>query len=183
MSTPMVLSRSASPRASVTFARSRFHGAQAVGSFLPALTTKALQKYGFSTASLIMDWPAIVGSEIASSAIPERLKWPRSRENAEDEAGLAPPRRSGAVLVLRVDTARALDIQYRSAQIVERINAYLGYAAVRELRLIQAPMPMAGRRPHARALPEPLTREVAKVGDVGLRDALARLGAEIRTGR
>ena len=87
------------------------------------------------------------------------------------------------MLVLRVDGAKALDVQYRAQQIIERINAYFGYAAVAQLRVIQAPMPAApeAREPRARA--EPLMREVAGIADAGLRDALARLGAEIRTGR
>jgi hypothetical protein len=87
------------------------------------------------------------------------------------------------VLVLRVDGAKALDVQYRAQQIIERINVYFGYAAVAQLRVIQAPMPAVpeARVPRARA--EPLAREVAGVADAGLRDALARLGAEIRACR
>lgn len=175
--------RRAAPRESIAFARKPFHGARAVGSFLPRLTTKALQKYGFSAASLIMDWPAIVGSDFARYAAPERIKWPRIAERTEDEGAGAPAARSGAVLVLRVDGAKALDVQYRAQQIIERINAYFGYAAVAQLRVIQAPMPTVpeARAPRARA--EPLTGEVSGVADARLRDALARLGAEIRTGR
>jgi hypothetical protein len=183
-SQPIASSRSVLPRESIAFARNRFHGPKAVGSFLPGLTTKALQKYGFSAASLIMDWPSIVGSEIARSAVPERLKWPRTSEIVEHEAEAEPPsRRSGAVLVLRVESAKALDVQYSASRIIERINAYFGYAAVAQLRLIQAPMPPAAPQRQARTRPEPLTREVASVGDAKLRDALARLGAEIRTAR
>jgi hypothetical protein len=184
ISKPEASSRPVLPRESIGFARKSFHGPKAVGSFLPSLTTKALQKYGFSAASLIMEWPSIVGSEIARYAAPERLKWPRSPEIADDEADAgARSRRSGAVLMLRVDSAKALDVQYRAAQIIERINAYFGYAAVAQLRTVQAPMPPAASRREARARPEPLTREVANIGDARLRDALARLGAEIRTAR
>ena len=93
--------------------------------------------------------------------------------------------RSGATLVLRVDGARALDVQYRARQIIERINAYFGYAAVAELRIVQAPV--AGRlplaRPPGRAATEPLTHEVAHIADPALRGALARLGAGVRAGR
>jgi hypothetical protein len=35
--------------------------ARAVGAFLPRLTRKAFEKYGFSAATLLTDWPAIVG--------------------------------------------------------------------------------------------------------------------------
>jgi hypothetical protein len=175
--------RPSAPRESIAFARKSLHGARAVGSFLPHLTTKALQKYGFSTASLIMDWPAVVGREIASYAAPERIKWPRAAEQADDEGASTPARRAGAVLMLRVDGARALDVQYRTQQIVERINAYFGYAAIAQIRLIQAPLAVAPEQRLPRPPAAPLTREVAGVADTGLRDALARLGAEIRAGR
>lgn len=183
MSQKPVQHRSSVPRESIAFARKTFHGARAVGSFLPSLTTKALQKFGFSAASLILDWPAIVGREFAQYAAPERIKWPRTVDQASDEDADSPGRRAGAVLVLRVDGAKALDVQYRAQQIIERINAYFGYAAVAQLRIIQAPIPVAPARREPRARAEPLTREVAGIADMGLRDALARLGAEIRTGR
>ncbi|MBX9590650.1 MAG: DciA family protein [Hyphomonadaceae bacterium] len=184
MSQTPVHPRSSAPRDTIGFARKAFHGARAVGSFLPSLTTKALQKYGISAASLIMDWPAIVGRELAQHAVPERIKWPRTAEpRDEEDAGPPPARRPGAVLVLRVDSAKALDVQYQGQQIIERINAYFGYAAVAQLRVIQAPMPAAPARRQPRARAEPLTREVAGIADAGLRDALARLGAGIRAGR
>ena len=175
--------RPSGPRESIAFSRKAFRGARAVGSFLPSLTTKALQKYGFSAASLIMDWPAIMGRDFARYAAPERIKWPRSADRTEDEDAGASAGRSGAVLVLRVDGAKALDVQYRAQQIIERINSYFGYAAIAQLRVIQAPMPVAPERREPRARAEPLVREVAGIADAELRDALARLGAEIRTGR
>jgi hypothetical protein len=162
--------------------RGRHSGARAVGSFLPALTTKAFQRYGFSTVALITDWPAIVGSELARATAPERVKWRRSVETVDEEGGDAQPSsRTGATLVLRVDGAKALKVQYEARQIIERINAYFGYAAIAELRLIQAPAPAAPRHDTPARMPAaPLTREVSAIAHPGLRDALARLGGEIR---
>jgi hypothetical protein len=183
------------PRQAVSFQRKRpnaLFGVKAVGSFLPGLTRKAFEKYGFSAASLITDWPAIVGRELAASTAPERLKWPRQVERGEDDSAPSGPSgpasasrgRPGATLVLRVDGAHALTVQYGARQIIERINAYFGYAAVAELRLVQAPVGegLLPPKPERRRL-EPLTAEVAGVADAGLRDALARLGAGIRAGR
>jgi hypothetical protein len=175
------------PREAVGFARKRANtlfGVKAVGSFLPGLTRKAFEKYGFSTASLVTDWPAIAGTELAAYTVPERLKWPHGVQRSEDGAPPAEKGRSGATLVLRVDGARALDVQYKARQIIERINAYFGYAAIAELRILQAPvdyrLPPA---PAARPAAEPLTHEVAHIADPGLRGALARLGAGVRAGR
>lgn len=176
------------PREAVSFARKRpntLFGVKAVGSFVPGLTRKAFEKYGFSAATLITDWPAIVGRELAAVTAPERLKWPRAVEHAEDDTGSPAKGRPGATLVLRADGSQALAVQYGSRQIIERINAYFGYAAVAELRIVQAPVDAApGLLPPARrAAAQPLTHEVAGIADPALRDALARLGGGVRAGR
>jgi hypothetical protein len=178
-----------SPREAVAFTPKRpkpLFGVKAVGSFVPGLTRKAFEKYGFSAATLITDWPAIVGRELAAVTAPERLKWPRAVEHAEDDTNAGAGKgRPGATLVLRADGSQALAVQYGARQIIERINAYFGYAAVAELRLVQAPVDAAPglARPVRRPAGQPLTKEVAGVADAGLRDALARLGAGVRAGR
>jgi hypothetical protein len=154
---------------------------KAVGSFVARLTQPAFEKYGFSAATLLTDWATIVGADLARYTQPERLKWPKAVATygavAEDEQG-----RPGAILMLRVDGGRALDVQYKGRQIIERINAYFGYRAVAELRIIQAPItPLASERP--RHEPKPLPRDViatgpvAAISDEGLRTALARMSA------
>jgi hypothetical protein len=178
----------ARPREAVGFARKRpgpLYGVKAVGSFVPGLTRKAFEKYGFSAATLITDWATIAGRELAAYSIPERLKLPRAVERSDEDAVEAAKGRPGATLVLRVDGGRSLDVQHNARQIVERINAYFGYAAVAELRIVQAPIGLDDRYvgPAPRVSARPLTQEVAHVADPHLRDALARLGAEIKAGR
>jgi hypothetical protein len=172
-----------------TWRKSGVFSGKAIGSLVPRLTAKAFAKYGFSLAGLVTDWPAIVGAGLAGYTAPERLKWPpRRTEVTEDGTADADPaprpgRRAGATLVLRVDGARALDVQYNARQLIERINAFFGYAAVAELRIVQAPVGQSSISPvrhPARAPAAPLVNEVAAVADAGLRGALARLGAEIR---
>ncbi len=118
-------------------------GARAVGSFVPNVTRKAFEKYGFAAATILTNWAEIVGAETAACTRPERLKWPRKHEAAPDGADPTAPdggARRGATIVLRVEPSRALDIQYQSAQLLDRINAYFGYRAVWELRILQAPL-------------------------------------------
>lgn len=173
------------PREVIAFARRRpssLFGVKTVGSFVPGLTRKAFEKYGFSAATLITDWATIVGGEMAAFTAPERLKWPRNVERS-GEGEEAEKGRPGATLVLRVDGARALDVQYGSRQIIERINAYFGYAAVAELRIVQGPVdarsrPAPAKRPAP--MPRPVAPEIASVADVDLREALARLGEGIK---
>lgn len=132
----------ANPRDSLIFSRKRASFAKAVGSFVPGVTRKSFEKYGFSTATLLTDWTIIAGQDLASFTLPERLKWPRNVEAFDDVAGDARGR-PGATLVLRVDGPRAIEVQYQTGQIIERINAHFGYRAVSEVRFIQAPLERA----------------------------------------
>lgn len=161
-------------------------GPRAVGSWVPRLTRPAFEKFGFSAATLITDWATIVGPAIAAYAAPERLKWPKlpRSDGADDEP------RPAATLVLAVDPGRALDVQYRARQLVERINAYFGYRAVADLRIVQTPMaPPAGssaRPPVPMATagrPTAPPPEVAAVADEGLRSALLRMAAGVSARR
>ncbi|HEU0059279.1 MAG TPA: DciA family protein [Hyphomicrobiaceae bacterium] len=169
------------PRHSLAFARPGARSLKTVGSFLPGLTAQAFKKFGFSTAHLVMDWPAIAGKDLAAVCAPERLKWPPRRPEAE-EAEAEPVRgRRGATLVVRVEAARALDIQYKRQQILERINAYFGYAAVSDLRLVQAPLPAsAGGAERRRTAPtRAVVPDLEGIPDGALREALTRLGSRL----
>lgn len=163
------------------------HGvyARAVGSYVPDLTKKAFQKFGFSAAKMLTEWSDIVGRDLAACTRPERLKWPR-RPDAIDEA--APPARTGATLVLRVEPARALDVQYQAGQLRDRINAYFGYCAVTEIRILQAPV-VTAEPPRATAMSATTRRAQAPKDAVAsdtpapsnrLAAALERLGESVR---
>lgn len=162
--------------------------ARAVSSYVPRLTRKAFEKYGFASAALLTDWASIVGADIASYTAPERLKWPRGVE-AFDEVEPGNERRPGATLVLRVDGPRAIELQHKVHQIIERINASFGYRAVAELRFVQAPLEGISAQNQRPSLPsrqrdeaEPL-QELATIENEALRSALARLQASIQRER
>jgi hypothetical protein len=153
-------------------------GSRALGSFVPGLTKKAFEKYGFSAATLITDWATIVGKDLAVYTAPERLKWPKFVETyAETEADAKG--RPGATLDLKVEPARALEVEYRRAQIAERINAYFGYRAIEKIRLFQATI----EKPVSRKIRKPLASEIQPlpgIADDGLRAALEAMGAGVR---
>lgn len=159
--------------------RGRGAPSKSVGAFVPGLTRKAFEKFGFSTASLIMDWPRIAGADLAQWTTPERVKWPQGFETAElaQESGS----HNGATLVLRVDPARALDVEYRTRQIVERINAYFGYRAIAEIRILQAPLPAHATAAAPTAAPKKTAPPPATdAGDDPLTRALARMEAAVK---
>lgn len=140
---------------STTTRPAKINVGKSVGSFVPGLAQAAFEKYGFSTVALLTDWPAIAGQDLAHYTKPERLKWPRAvSARGEVEAGCQG--RPGATLILRVEPCRALDVQYGTRQLVERINSYFGYRAVAEIRILQAPLdhpakPRADAAAHASA--------------------------------
>jgi hypothetical protein len=142
-----------------------------------------MEKYGFSAAALITDWSVIVGRDIAAHAVPQQLKWPRA-VGANSEPGTEAAGRPGATLILRVDPARALDVQYKGRQILDRINAYFGYRAVAELRIVQTPAEPPARTARselprsvvARGAQRPRAHvDLSGIGDDRLRMALERL--------
>lgn len=166
-------------------------GPKAVGSFVPKLARKAFEKFGFAAAAVLTDWREIVGPEIAACTAPERLRWPKP---SDGEAATPPGPRSGATLLLRVEPSRALDVQYKTVQIIERINAYFGYRAITDIRLIQAPLAVSrpNQIPIRRSMPSTpvpgakavLKASLAKVDagafeDADLRQALERLGSAV----
>lgn len=170
---------------------SRKRGPVSVGAFLPQVTRKAFQRFGFPAAALVTDWSAIVGPDLASYTRPDRIKWPRKPKGGDpaardllDDGSIKPP---GATLVLRVDGPRALEIQHRASQLLERINVYFGYRAVTDLRILQAPVVVADCRARAMASAPP-PRSVIGTGRAkmssstnapGLEVALERLAAAV----
>lgn len=127
--------------------------AQAVGAALPTVTRKAFERHGFPAAALIMDWHLIVGAEFAGFTAPEKLKWPRRRPDPESDAAPDPNcKQAGACLTIRVDGARALELQHRMRELSERINTHFGYRAVTDVRILQAPV---GRPTNGSARPVP----------------------------
>ena len=155
--------------------------AKTVGSFVPRLTKPAFERYGFSAAALITDWETIVGADIARDTMPERLKWPKRADWSGDEAAEENRGRPGATLVLAVAAGRALDIQYKGSQLIERINAYFGYRAIADMRIVQvasikpAATPGAVARATTVGTAAQPRAELARIAEPGLKAALERM--------
>ena len=152
-------------------------GAKLLAEFTPELIAEALAARGLGQASLVTDWPAIVGQTLARHARPIELQWPLRAARRDQDAATAP-----ATLVLRVEGAFALEAQHSAAVIVDRVNAHLGWRCVERIAFRQGPMP-PGREEHRPAPPPSDASENAALAaassivDDGLRDGIARLGA------
>jgi hypothetical protein len=140
---------------------------------LPRLIGKPLGKRGFGEGGLIAEWPAVVGEEIARHAAPLKLAFPRGQ------------RREGT-LTLRATGAFATELQHMAPQLVERINGYLGYAAIARLKIEQGRLPPRARSgmhqlaPLAPVEEQQMTSALQRIGDDNLRRALEGLGRAVK---
>lgn len=158
-------------------------GPRPIGVYAARTLDPAARARGFASTALLSEWDSIVGAELAAFTMPDRVIWPRRRENDSDAEPVQNRRGDGAVLVLRVDGPRAIEVQHRSDQILERVNTYFGYRAVVEMRILQAPI--ARRRKNTVSPPlkfvlPPLPPAADRIEDQGLRNALLRLGAAVK---
>lgn len=157
----------------------RENGFRAIGGLAQKLTSGIVRegaKGGRSNAlvRLKADWPAVVGPELARTTRPDALLALRGA-------------RAGKALRLKVAGAAALEVQHRSGQIVERVNAYFGHRVIDDVRIVQGVISTARPAPRA-PRPDPVVeREMASrtasVEDPELRAVLTRLGARIASGR
>jgi hypothetical protein len=133
---------------------------------LPQLTRRALGRRGFAEGGLALDWAAIVGEEVAANTLPLKIASPRGE-------------RAGGTLHLRVATGYALVIAHCEPQLLERVNAYLGYGAVARLKLTQGPIGRPRARPESDGDSAP-AEPVAGIEDPELAAALGSLAKALR---
>ncbi len=160
--------------------KARRRGAVALTELVGKVLDPVIAERGFAGADLVAAWPEIAGRAYADWTEPERIAWPRGEAGKEPRAG---------VLHLKVDGPRAIFVQHELPQIIERVNAFLGYAAIGQVRIVQKPV---ARRKNAKAPVVPplaaaaeaeLSSALAQVGDDRLRAALDRLGRGVMAER
>jgi hypothetical protein len=149
---------------------------QPLADLLETCLGPAVAKQGFSSADILVSWPDIVGERLAERSQPIKVEWPRRRDA---EAPAEP-----STLVVRVESAFALDLQHLAPVVVERVNAFYGWRCVGRLVLKQGPVTRPA--PPVETLREPGPAERARIaGSLGgieedeLRVALERLGTAV----
>jgi|AGTN01.3.fsa_nt_gi Uncharacterized protein conserved in bacteria len=150
----------------------RLRGMVAVAVAADKVTRPVFGKHGFVSGALVVDWPAIVGSAVASHTLPLRIRFP-------------PRERGGGTLEIKVaSSAFSTEIQHLEPLILERLNGYFGWNAVARLKLRHGPLPQtpplrAAAAESSEPPPERVRAALEQVEDPDLRDALARLGRHI----
>ncbi|MGN6517718.1 MAG: DUF721 domain-containing protein [Rhizomicrobium sp.] len=133
------------------------------------LGAAALARNGFRDPTLVLRWEEIAGPDVARIARP--LKYSEGQ--------------SGGTLTLRAEPGASLFLQHETRQLCERINTWLGRAAVTKLRFVQSPLPQKLIHrpvPKRSAHVPPNDPALSYKGPESLREALVNL-ARARTPR
>jgi hypothetical protein len=147
--------------------------------FLDTCLGPSLAAQGFAASDVIVAWPEIVGERLAAFTQPTRIEWKRRRAGADPEERPDP-----ATLVVRVESAFALEMQHLAPVVIERVNAHYGWRCIGRIVLKQGPV----RRFRAEPAPPPRISDedrrrigaaVEPIADDGLRGALDRLGQAV----
>lgn len=158
---------------------SKGYFARSVGAYVPKVVAAAFEKYGFHTAEIMTSWETIVGADLARLTRPDAIKWPRGakgRVASDDDAQTA-----GATLILSSNPAFALEVSYRTQEIIDRINRYFGYRAIAQLRIVQAPKAeMPAKTEPVRYAPALPAQVATSPTAEGLSGALASLANNVR---
>ncbi|MER8830594.1 DUF721 domain-containing protein [Mesorhizobium sp. M0938] len=136
-----------------------------------------LRKRAGMSIGLVQSWEEIAGPRLASRSRPEKIQWPR-RMHEDDPF-------EPAVLVIACEGMAALHLQHETGEIINRVNAFLGFNAIGRIRIVQKPVttdqgrPKPSLRPLTAAEKATLSGAVGMIEDDGVRASLERLGATI----
>ncbi len=115
----------------------RHNRSRQVAELLPSVGGAAFRRFGFVQSAIVTRWPEIVGERLASASTPESIRFPMGKKQ-------------DGVLTLTVRGAHAPMMSHLSAEIIERVNRFFGYAAIVRVAIRQGEVT---RRPERRAPP------------------------------
>lgn len=93
-----------------------------ITTILPHITSAVWKKRGLVQGRLFHEWPQIVGEHLSNYSWPEKITF--------SSTGMG-------TLHLRVSGGAALELQYMTTTLIDRINTYFGFAAIGKIFLKQ----------------------------------------------
>ncbi|AHC73416.1 hypothetical protein P856_180 [Candidatus Endolissoclinum faulkneri L5] len=140
--------------------------------FAPELIDPLFHKRGFVKGIIPKRWRQIVGNNLAQCCAPESLHFPYGKSH-------------GAILKIVSLSGNALEIQYLSTQIIDKINSYLGCATVARIQIRQGVL-LKSPKLHRSTLvtleksdKTAVHAQVTGIRDMNLRNHLRSLGEAI----
>lgn len=122
----------------------RHNRATVIGADANTAAAAAFVRAGFSDPTLVLRWNEIAGPEVARLAQPLKFS-----EGPQKNGG-------GGTLTLRAAPGAALFLAHEKRELCERINAYLGRAAVAQLKFSQGALPVRPPPPKPQKAAGPL---------------------------
>ena len=156
----------------MTKKRPYFGKPRTLSTLIDTVAKPHLKKGGYYFATLMLDWPKIVGDTISDNTMPLRLIFQKGQG-------------AGATLTLQVNPAAALMVGFQSGIIIEKIAAFYGKRLVGSITLNQLPIAIKQKKkkrintPKEHKLSSNITDTIHKIENQELQEALERLGAEI----
>lgn len=153
--------------------------ARPLAEFLDVCLSPSLAAQGFASSDIIMAWPEIAGERLAAFTQPLKIEWKRKAPHADPEARPEP-----ATLVIRVESAFALEMQHLTPTIIDRVNTYYGWRCIGKIVLKQGPVRRVEKKRPAPPVLTPAAREkvdqaIQPIEEEALKAALDRLGQAI----
>ncbi len=146
-----------------------------IANLIPALTKDILGRKGLLFGKMLSAWRDIAGEDIAANTVPLELKYAKKLD-----------KKSQAVLHLAVRSAFALELSYQKSLLIERLNVFFGYPAIKDIKIVQQTNITANKKPaplknRPLTLPEEqaLDKMVAHIQENDLQIALKNLGKAI----
>ena len=152
----------------------RGFGCQPLINDLKQWTRPLLGKRGFSCVDIIERWADVVGADLSRGVRPEKIAYPHGK------------RSDGTLHVVCQGGAFATLLEHRKKIVLERVNTFLGYTAVTDIRMRQgtfSPVQSISEEIKSYPLSEPVIRslrqKVETIADEELQQAVFRLGEAI----
>jgi hypothetical protein len=132
------------------------------------------KRAGVSTA-LITAWGEIVGHDLAEMSMPVKVRWPVRID--EDDAF-----QPGTLLVAAEGMA-ALHLQHQTGEVIDRVNAFMGYRAIARIKLTQKPVEKKKPKKRLKPITEGEKRKINRLADgiedEALKESLKRFGQSV----
>jgi hypothetical protein len=123
-------------------------GAMQIAEAANRLMDPVLQRKAGINTALLGSWDEIAGADFADCSRPEKITWPRRNSEMSGDAGGMEP----GVLTIACEGARALFLAHAQGELIQRINGFFGFPAIRQIRIVQKPV-MPHARPRKRLRP------------------------------
>lgn len=149
--------------------------ARSAAAYINRILDPIMAKRAGVSLALMNAWSEIVGTDVASMSLPLKVKWPNQLAHED----IFKP----GTLMIAAEGMAALHIQHQTGEIIDKVNAFMGYQAIDHVRLTQKPVevrkPKKQKRPITQSEKRKIKRLAESIEDIGLKNALERFGQNV----